>query len=151
MTTTTDGGLERLLEQVLARTPGARHALLLSRDGLKLSLSPGLSADRGDQLAAIASGIQSLAHGASMEFGDGTGGVRQSMTEFHGGVLFIVEVGEGAHLAVIGEEDADAGLIGQRMNELAEHMAGRLRADPRLRTRAEAAEAPSGPGGKLAV
>jgi predicted regulator of Ras-like GTPase activity (Roadblock/LC7/MglB family) len=107
--TTTEHGLDWLLEGLLARTPGARHALVLSRDGLELCLSPGLPVDQADHLAAIASGIQALAHGASAEFGDGTGGVRQSMTEFHGGILFIVEAGEGAHLAVVGEESADPG------------------------------------------
>ncbi|MFC4034246.1 roadblock/LC7 domain-containing protein [Streptomyces polygonati] len=135
MTTTDQGDLDWLLETLLAKTPGARHALVLSRDGLKLCLSSGLSIDRADQLAAIASGIQALAHGASMEFGDGSGGVRQSMTEFHGGILFIVEAGEGAHLAVIGEEYADAGVIGHHMNELVEQMGNRLRSDPRTGAR----------------
>jgi hypothetical protein len=129
--TTSERSLDQLLEELVTGTPGARHALVLSRDGLKLSLSSGLSADRGDQLAAIASGIQSLAHGASIEFGDGTGGVRQSMTEFHGGILFIVEAGEGAHLAVVGEESADAGQIGHAMSVLVEEVRGRLRTDPR--------------------
>jgi predicted regulator of Ras-like GTPase activity (Roadblock/LC7/MglB family) len=133
--TTSERSLDQLLEELVTGTPGARHALVLSRDGLKLSLSPGLSVDRADQLAAIASGIQSLAHGASIEFGDGTGGVRQSMTEFHGGILFIVEAGEGAHLAVVGEESADAGLVGHAMSELVEEIRGRLRADPRIGSR----------------
>ncbi len=35
---------------------------------------PELSVDQADQLAAIAAGIQSLSHGASVEFGDGSGG-----------------------------------------------------------------------------
>lgn len=129
--TTTDRSLDWLLENLLAKTPGARHALVLSRDGLKLCLSSGLSADRADQLAAIASGIQSLAHGASVEFGDGSGGVRQSMTEFHGGILFIVEAGEGAHLAVVGDDEADPGIVGHTMNELVEQIGSYLRADPR--------------------
>lgn len=124
-------GLDWMLENLLDRTPGARHALLLSRDGLKLCLTSGLSVDQGDQLAAIASGIQALAHGASMEFGNGTGGVRQSMTEFHGGILFIVEAGAGAHLAVIGEDYADPGVIGQTMNELVGQIGPLLRAAPR--------------------
>ena len=64
--------IDWLLENLLEKTPGTRHALVLSRDGLKLCLSPGLSVDQADQLAAIASGIQSLSHGASIEFGDGT-------------------------------------------------------------------------------
>ncbi len=84
-TTTADEKLTWLIEGLLERTPGARHALVLSRDGLKLCRTPELSADQADQLAAIAAGIQSLSHGASVEFGDGTGGVRSAMTEFYGG------------------------------------------------------------------
>lgn len=129
---TSDRSLDWLLENLLEKTPGARHALVLSRDGLKLCLTSGLSLDQADQLSAIASGIQSLSHGASIEFGDGSGGVRQSMTEFHGGILFIVEAGVGAHLAVISEGDADAGVIGHNMSELVEQIGGYLRAEPRL-------------------
>ena len=128
---TTDRSLDWLLENLLEKTPGSRHALVLSRDGLKLCLSSGLSVDQADQLSAIASGIQSLSHGASMEFGDGSGGVRQSMTEFHGGILFIVEAGVGAHLAVIADDEADAGVVGHNMNELIEQIGEYLRAEPR--------------------
>ncbi|MFI1767289.1 roadblock/LC7 domain-containing protein [Streptomyces sp. NPDC020800] len=129
--TTTDETLTWLLEGLLERTPGARHALVLSRDGLKLCRSPELSVDQADQLAAIAAGIQSLSHGASVEFGDGSGGVRSAMTEFHGGVLFIVEAGRGAHLAVVAAEDADPGTVGHRMSELVEQLGEHLTALPR--------------------
>src|SRR4051794_41355016 len=128
---TTDRSLDWLLENLLEKTPGARHALVLSRDGLKLCLTSGLSVDQADQLAAIASGIQSLSYGASVEFGDGTGGVRQSMTEFHGGILFIVEAGEGAHLAVVSADEADVGMIGHNMNELVEQIGEYLTPPPR--------------------
>ncbi|WP_165986273.1 roadblock/LC7 domain-containing protein [Streptomyces sp. YIM 98790] len=120
-----------LLEGLLDRTPGARHALVLSRDGLRLCHTPELTEDQADQLAAISAGIQSLSHGASVEFGDGSGGVRQSMTEFYGGILFIVEAGEGAHLAVVATEDSDPGLIGHNMNELVEQLGEYLSAPPR--------------------
>jgi predicted regulator of Ras-like GTPase activity (Roadblock/LC7/MglB family) len=128
---TTDRSLDWLLENLLEKTPGTRHALVLSRDGLKLCLSSGLTVDQADQLAAIASGMQSLSHGASIEFGDGTGGVRQSMTEFHGGILFIVEAGVGAHLAVVAGDDADPGIVGHNMSELVEQIGVHLRAEPR--------------------
>ncbi|TXS58260.1 roadblock/LC7 domain-containing protein [Streptomyces sp. t39] len=129
---TTDNSLTWLLESLLDGTPGTRHALVLSRDGLKLCWSRHLTLDQADQLAAICSGIQALAQGASVEFGDGTGGVRHSMTEFHGGLLFIVEAGAGAHLAVVAEDDADPGMIGHRMTELVEQIGDHLRAEPRL-------------------
>jgi predicted regulator of Ras-like GTPase activity (Roadblock/LC7/MglB family) len=126
--------LEWLLENLLSKTPGTRHVLVLSRDGLKLCHTSGLTRDRADQLAAIASGIQSLSCGASIEFGDGTGGVRQSMTEFHGGLLFIVEAGEGAHLAVVASDEADVGLIGHNMHEMVEQIGEYLTAPPREAT-----------------
>ncbi|OLF14803.1 roadblock/LC7 domain-containing protein [Actinophytocola xanthii] len=137
--TTTSPNLEWLLENLLDKTPAATHALVLSRDGLKLCHTSGLTMDKADQLAAIAAGVQALSQGASMEFGDGTGGVRQSMTEFHGGILFIVEAGAGAHLAVLAGEDADVGLIGHNMNELVEQIGEFLTAPPRH----------SVPGGRL--
>src|ERR671930_1924623 len=86
---TKDRDLDWLLKNLLERTPQTLHALVLSKDGLRICRSHGLTVDQADQLAAIASGIQSLAYGASIEFGDRTGGVRQSMTEFHGGVVVL--------------------------------------------------------------
>lgn len=131
MTMAADANLTWMLESLVEQTAGASHALVLSRDGLKLCHTAGLSIDKADQLAAIAAGVQALSQGASVEFGDGTGGVRHSMTEFHGGILFIVEAGEGAHLAVLAAEEADVGLIGHRMNELVEQIGAFLTAPPR--------------------
>ncbi|BFV56987.1 roadblock/LC7 domain-containing protein [Kitasatospora sp. CMC57] len=127
----TDRDLDWLLENLLAATPGARHALVLSADGLKLCHTAGLSTDQADQLAAISSGMQSLAHGASIEFGDRSGGVRQSMTEFHGGILCIVAAGEGAHLAVVTDESADVGVVGHNMYGLVEQIGTYLTAPAR--------------------
>jgi predicted regulator of Ras-like GTPase activity (Roadblock/LC7/MglB family) len=53
------------------------------------------------------------------------------MTEFHGGLLFIVEAGQGAHLAVIAHDEADVGVIGHNMNELVEQIGDYLTAPPR--------------------
>jgi predicted regulator of Ras-like GTPase activity (Roadblock/LC7/MglB family) len=123
--------LDWLLEGLLRKTPAARHALVLSGDGLRLCHTSGLPVDQADQLAAIASGIQSLSYGASVEFGDGTGGIRQAMAEFYGGILFIVEAGAGAHLALLAGEEADPGLVGHNMNELVEQIGEHLSAPPR--------------------
>ncbi|WP_256105947.1 roadblock/LC7 domain-containing protein [Streptomyces sp. ODS05-4] len=128
---TTDNSLTWLLQRLLEQTPGSLHALVLSRDGLKLCWTEHLTLDQADQLAAICSGMQALAQGASVEFGDGTGGVRHSMTEYHGGLLFIVGAGLGAHLAVVAAEDADPGVVGHRMTELVEQIGEHLSAEPR--------------------
>lgn len=129
--TTANQSLVWLLEQLLQRTPGAKHAVVLSRDGLKLCWTSGLSVDQADQLAAIASGIASLSGAASVEFGNGTGTVRHAMTEFDGGLLLIIEAGDGAHLTVLAGDDADAGIIGHNMHELVEQLGDNLVAEPR--------------------
>jgi predicted regulator of Ras-like GTPase activity (Roadblock/LC7/MglB family) len=120
-----------LLENLLEKTPGVRHALVLSKDGLKICFTSELSIDKADQLAALASGIQSLSLSASAEFGAGLG-AEQSMVEFRGGVLLLIPAGEGAHLAVVADADADVGVVGHNMNELVEQIGGYLTAAPRL-------------------
>src|SRR5580698_1265456 len=80
--------LEWLLQKLKERTPGIRHVMVLSKDGLRLCFTDDLDVDRADQLSAIASGIQSLAVSASAEFGKDLGS-GQSMVEFPGGVLLI--------------------------------------------------------------
>jgi predicted regulator of Ras-like GTPase activity (Roadblock/LC7/MglB family) len=128
----TDAGrdLEWLLENLKERTPGVRHVLVLSKDGLRLCFTGELGEDKADQLSAIASGIQSLTLSASAEFGTVLGS-GQSMVEFPGGVLLIVPAGEGAHLAVVAGEEADVGLVGHNMTELVEQIGGFLTAPPR--------------------
>ncbi|MER6462037.1 roadblock/LC7 domain-containing protein [Streptomyces sp. NPDC001288] len=128
---TTDNSLSWLLQNLIDRTPSARHALVLSRDGLKLCWSEDLTVDRADQLAAICCGVQALAQGAAAGFGDGSGGVRHSMMAFNGGLVFIVVAGDGAHLALVTHEDADPGTVGVQMSELVEQIGDHLRAERR--------------------
>jgi predicted regulator of Ras-like GTPase activity (Roadblock/LC7/MglB family) len=122
-----------LLESLRDKTPAVRHVLVLSKDGLRMSFTSGLTVDQADHLAAIAAGIQSLAISASAEFGPAGVGAGQSMVEFPGGLLLIVPAGEGAHLTVIADDEADVGLIGHNMNELVEQIGGYLTAAPRHR------------------
>jgi predicted regulator of Ras-like GTPase activity (Roadblock/LC7/MglB family) len=128
--TSQERNLEWLLENLKERTPEVRHVLVLSKDGLRLSFTAELDVDRADHLSAIASGIQSLAMSASAEFGLEVGS-GQSMVEFPGGVLLIIQAGEGANLAVVASEYADVGLIGHNMSELVEQIGGYLTAAPR--------------------
>jgi predicted regulator of Ras-like GTPase activity (Roadblock/LC7/MglB family) len=130
--TTTDASLDWLLENLRHRTPGIRHVLVLSRDGLRMCHTRELGVDRADQLAAISAGIQSLSLSASAEFGDATGS-GQAMLEYGGGLLLIVGAGEGAHLAVVSGPEADVGVVAHHMNELVGQIGGYLTAAPRRR------------------
>lgn len=67
------GDLAWLLDDLVGRVKQAEHAIVLSADGLLMASSAQLSRDDAEHLAAMASGIQSLAKGASKRFGGGPG------------------------------------------------------------------------------
>jgi predicted regulator of Ras-like GTPase activity (Roadblock/LC7/MglB family) len=120
-----------LLDKLLANCPDAHDALLLSADGLERNHTAGLSKDKADQLAAIASGLQSLGAGASVEVGDGTGTVRHCVITFGGGVLVVVQADHGSHVAVLAAEDADVGRIGHYLDELVRELGEHLQTPAR--------------------
>lgn len=124
MTGTTAGEVSWLLDELTTRTPAIRHAVLLSTDGLAIAASRGLTREDREHLAAVSSGFNSLAKGATRQFGAGT--VRQSMVEFDDGFLFVVAAGSGACLAVFAGAESDIGLIAYEMarlvKQVGEHM-----------------------------
>lgn len=131
-----------MLESLRADTPGVEHVLVLSADGLKTSYSAGLTPDDADQLAAIASGFQSLGLGAAQRFGTGGAWVR-NLVEYPGGMLLIIPAGSGSQLAVVTAEDADIDLIGIQMAGLVERIGTHMATPPRDAPVAETANPPS--------
>jgi predicted regulator of Ras-like GTPase activity (Roadblock/LC7/MglB family) len=124
-----------LLDELAAQVPMIRHAVVLSADGLAVAASAGLSREDGEHLAAVASGLHSLAKGATRHFGSGP--VRQTMVEFDQGFLFVVAAGGGACLAVFSDAGADVGLIAYEMARMVRRVGEHLSSPPR---------AGSGPG-----
>ena len=122
-------GLDWLLGDLAAKTDHVRQAVVLSRDGLALGRSPGLGKDDADHLAALAAAVHSLAHGAGRRFQAGQ--VRQTIIEMDAALLFISAADEGTCLAVLGDADADAGLIAYEMAMLVKRMGWHLTAEPR--------------------
>jgi predicted regulator of Ras-like GTPase activity (Roadblock/LC7/MglB family) len=116
--------LDWLLDDLAQRVPRVRHVLLLSSDGLVTSVSRGLRRSSAEHLAAVASGLHSLANGVGEHFRSGD--VRQTMIEFEDGVLFVTAAGDGSCLCVLTEGEADIGQVGYEMtllvNKVGEHM-----------------------------
>jgi predicted regulator of Ras-like GTPase activity (Roadblock/LC7/MglB family) len=102
-----------LLDDLVRRVPEARHAIVLSADGLLMAASQDFPRDDAEHLSAIAAGIQSLARGAGERFGGGP--VRQTIVEMKSAFLLVTVAGQGACLAVLSEEEADVGLIAYEM------------------------------------
>lgn len=123
------GDLDWLLDDLVGHIGAVQHAMVLSADGLPMAASAALTREDGEHLAAVASGLHSLAKGTSRHFD--TGSVRQTMIEFDRGFLFVMAAGTGAGLAVFSEADADVGLIAYEMARLVRRVGEHLTAAPR--------------------
>ncbi|MFJ8666569.1 roadblock/LC7 domain-containing protein [Streptomyces sp. NPDC093600] len=124
------GELDWLLDDLVVRVRDVRHTVVLSHDGLAVGSSSSLSREDAEHLAAIASGLHSLAKGAGRQFH--TGGVRQTMVEMDDGFLFVAAAGDGSCLAVLSSVSADIGLIAYEMARLVKRVGEHLRTPPRL-------------------
>ncbi len=118
-----------VLDDLVRRVDGITQAVVLSRDGLALASSQGLSQADADHMAAIAAGLQSLARGAGQQFGGGA--VRQTIIEMETALLFIAASGKGSCLAVLCAADSNPGLIAYEMTMLAKRIGQHLAANPR--------------------
>lgn len=118
-------GLDWLLDDLAQRTEYIRHALVLSNDGLVTGASEGLPRRDAEHLAAVASGLHSLAQGSGEHFE--AGGVRQTMIEFDEAMLFVMAAGQGSCVCVLSDADADIGQVAYGMtllvNRVGEHLA----------------------------
>ncbi|MER5886650.1 roadblock/LC7 domain-containing protein [Streptomyces sp. NPDC001941] len=119
-----DKGLDWLLDDLTQRVEHIRHALVLSNDGLVTGSSTGLAREDAEHLAAVSSGLHSLARGSGRHFGAGK--PRQTMVEFDEAMLFVTAAGEGSCLCVLSAADADVGQVAYEMtllvNRVGEHL-----------------------------
>jgi predicted regulator of Ras-like GTPase activity (Roadblock/LC7/MglB family) len=122
--------LNWLLDDLVSRVVGTRHAVVLSADGLLVGRSAELSKEDGEHLSAVASAFQSLARGTGRQFRGGR--VRQTIVEMEHAFLFVTAAGQGTCLAVLGEEHADVGLIAYEMNLLVKQVGSVLSQAPRV-------------------
>ena len=125
-----DRNLDWLVTRFVDEVPDAAHAILLSADGLLMAASSSIPADRAEQVAAVSSGLASLAVGASRLF-DG-GAVLQTLVEMEHGYLMLMSVGDGSNLAVLTQEAADIGQVGYEMALLVDRVGRAVQAQARL-------------------
>jgi predicted regulator of Ras-like GTPase activity (Roadblock/LC7/MglB family) len=123
------GALDWLLDDLVARVAQIEKAVILSRDGLAIGASAGLTREDSEHLSAVAAGFQSLARGVGQHFGCGL--PRQTIVELESAFLFVTAAGEGSCLAVLAATEADAGQIAYEMavlvRRVGEHMAVNVR------------------------
>ena len=128
--TDTAGQLSWLLDNLVDQVEHVRQALILSRDGLVVAASRGLTPEDSEHLSALAAGLQSLARGTGRHFGAGE--VRQTIIEMDSAFLFVIAAGRGTCLAVLTSADPNVGLIAYEMAMLVRRMGKYLAAEPRF-------------------
>lgn len=107
-----------LVGRFAERLPGVHNAIVVSSDGLLMAMSNGMSREAADRLAAAASGLIGLAHGAAAPFGGGR--VTEVIIEMEHGFIFVTGIGEGSSMAVTTDDSCDVGLVGYEMAVLVE-------------------------------
>src|ERR1700761_3596476 len=136
--TETAGQLSWLLDNLVNQVEHVRQALVLSRDGLVVAASHGLSREDGEHLSALAAGVQSLARGTGRQFNGGE--VRQTIIEMDRAFLFVIAAGRDTCLAVLTSASANVGVIAYEMAMLVRRMGKYLAAEPRFPDHEIAAE-----------
>ncbi|HZR51052.1 MAG TPA: roadblock/LC7 domain-containing protein [Streptosporangiaceae bacterium] len=128
--TDTTGQLSWLLDNLVDQVEHVQQALILSRDGLVVASSQGLSREESEHLSALAAGVQSLARGTGQQFRGGE--VRQTIIEMEFAFLFVIAAGQGTCLAVLTSADPNVGVIAYEMAMLVRRMGKYLAAEPRF-------------------
>jgi uncharacterized protein len=132
----TTAGDDRDLDWVMSRfveeVPDAAHAILVSADGLLMASSTSIPGERAEQVAAVSSGLASLAVGAARLFEGGS--VMQTIVEMEMGFLMLMSVGDGSNLTVLTTEEADIGQVGYEMALLVDRVGRTVEAQARVGT-----------------
>jgi predicted regulator of Ras-like GTPase activity (Roadblock/LC7/MglB family) len=118
-----------LLDNLVSRVANVSQALVLSRDGLVVAKSQGMSKEQADHLSALAAGVHSLARGTGQQVGGGQ--VRQTIIEMESAFLFVMAAGQGTCLAVLASAGANLGVMAYEMSMLVRRMGAHLTAAPR--------------------
>jgi predicted regulator of Ras-like GTPase activity (Roadblock/LC7/MglB family) len=120
-----------MLDEVL-KVPEARHAILLSADGLLRGHSAGISRDEAERQAAGLSGLQSISRSTAEFCARESSPWQQTLVEFVDGYVFLVAAGAGAYLSVSASQDVDMEAVTYRMHKLVDRLGKELTSPPRL-------------------
>ena len=113
-----------LLDRFAAETAGVVDAIAVSSDGLLIAASQLRDLADSERLAAIVSGLTSLAAGASGNYG--LGALNKVIIDLEGGHVLVSAMGSGAVLGVVTSKEAKLGTIAYEMALFANRAGGAL-------------------------
>lgn len=121
--------LSVVLDGLARQIPDVAHVVAVSGDGLLLARTARLDSDRGDQLAAIVSGLVSLARGATELLE--TRGVLFQMLVMTDGTLVVQQVPDGTSLAALARTGCDTSQVAYELAALAARIGEQAKPGPR--------------------
>lgn len=104
-----------LLNDFVDKVHGVSHALITSSDGFPLTASQAVKPDDAEQLAAIASGLLSLAGSSAALYGKGS--CEQIIIRLTRGYFLFMGIGTGAGLAVLTDPECDMRVVAYEMTQ----------------------------------
>ncbi|MFC4003497.1 roadblock/LC7 domain-containing protein [Prauserella oleivorans] len=132
-----------LINDFVRKVHGVTHALIMSSDGFPLTASEQVSNEDAEQLAAIASGLLSLARNSATLFDKGT--CEQIIIRLTHGYFLFMGIGAGAGLAVLTGPDCDMKVVAYEMTQFVRNaghaLTPEIRADMRRVLTARRAQA----------
>ena len=114
-TNETAGDITWLLNDFVDKVHGVTHALITSSDGFPLTASAAVRPDDAEQLAAIASGLLSLAGSSAALYGKGN--CEQIIIRLTRGYFLFMGIGTGAGLAVLTNPECDMRVVAYEMTQ----------------------------------
>ncbi|GAA4681898.1 roadblock/LC7 domain-containing protein [Phytohabitans rumicis] len=117
-----------LLDSFTSSTAGVREAIAVSSDGLLMAMSNIADKANAERLAAVVSGMTSLAGGAANWYA--LGGLNRVVIDMTGGYLLVTAISAGSVLGVIADRSASLGTVAYEMTLFASRAGGAL--TPRL-------------------
>ena len=102
-----------LLDSFTSTTAGVVEAIAVSSDGLLMAMSAVKDRSNAERLAAVVSGMTSLAGGAAASYS--LGGLNRVIVDMADGYLLITAISSGSVLGVIADHSANLGTIAYEM------------------------------------
>ncbi|MET8945083.1 roadblock/LC7 domain-containing protein [Streptomyces sp. NPDC004542] len=137
-----------MVQDIVDNVPRARHAVVLSADGIARGATDGLTTQDVRTISAAMAGMQSLSR-ATTHFAGASQDRQwnQTIIEFAQGWVFLIGAGQGAYLAAAAEPDVDMQQISFRMHRLVARLGNNLTSPPRVNA-ADAVPAAGDPAGQ---
>jgi predicted regulator of Ras-like GTPase activity (Roadblock/LC7/MglB family) len=117
-----------LLDSFTSNTAGVLEAIAVSSDGLLMAMSAIKDRSNAERLAAVVSGMTSLAGGAASWYA--LGGLNRVIVDMADGYLLISSISSGSVLGVVADRSANLGTVAYEMTLFAGRAGSAL--SPRL-------------------